>query len=208
MTTLPLTLACGPYIPFDQTGFWVAAVTFLLLKPVAYFGFIHAFRYRVNRAVPLSFGRAAKLALARAGLGVLLLGVGIAAIAVAGNDMLLAWSWVYLYFARAAAWFIVGRWGAVLSGRRLVGWIVSGTLINAAFDFAAVAGVFAGWVWPAAVLAGLVVFIVVLDRIGRRESLKARFAESPLCLACRYDLTGNLSGRCPECSTPVAIAPC
>jgi hypothetical protein len=24
------------------------------------------------------------------------------------------------------------------------------------------------------------------------------------CLKCRYDLTGNLSGRCPECGTVVA----
>jgi hypothetical protein len=24
---------------------------------------------------------------------------------------------------------------------------------------------------------------------------------SPLCLTCGYDLTGNLSGKCPECAT-------
>ena len=27
------------------------------------------------------------------------------------------------------------------------------------------------------------------------------------CRQCRYDLTGNVSGRCPECGTPVAPAP-
>ncbi len=179
-------------------------VTYMLLKPVAYFGFIHAFRYRVNRPVPMSFGRAAKLALARAGLGVLLVGVGIAAIMTTGSDAVLAWSWVYLYAGRVAAWSVVGRWGAVLRGRRLLGWVVSGTLINAAFDFAAVAGLLAGWVWPAMILVGLIAFIAVLDHIGRRVSLRGRFADGRFCMNCRYDLTGNLSGCCPECSNPVA----
>jgi hypothetical protein len=27
------------------------------------------------------------------------------------------------------------------------------------------------------------------------------------CHSCGYDLTGNLSGRCPECGTPVAEGP-
>ncbi len=184
----------------------MAVVTFILLKPVAYFGFIHAFRYRVNRPVPMSFGRAARLSLARAGLGVLVVGVGIAAVMATGTDAVLAWSWVYLYAGRAVAWFVVGRWGAVLRGRRLVGWVVSGTLINAAFDFAAVAGLLAGWLWPAGILMGLIVFIAVLDRVGRRASLRARFADAPFCMRCQYDLTGNLSGRCPECSNPVATA--
>jgi len=115
----------------------------------------------------------------------------------------LAWSWVYLYAGRVAAWSVVGRWGAVLRGRRLLGWVVSGTLINAAFDFAAVAGLLAGWVWPAVILVGLIAFIAVLDRIGRRASLRGRFADGRFCMHCRYDLTGNLSGRCPECSIPV-----
>ena len=204
MTTLPLTLGCGPFLPFDETAFWMTVVTFMLLKPIAYFGFIHAFRYRVSRPIPMSFGRAAKLALARAGLGVLLVGVGIAVIMTTGTDAALAWSWVYLYAGRVAAWFVVGRRGAELRGRRLVGWVVSGTLINAAFDFAAVAGLVAGWLWPAAVLAALVAFIAVLDRVGRRASLRARFADARFCMNCRYDLTGNLSGCCPECSNPVA----
>ena len=206
MTTLPLTLACGPFLPFDETALWMVVVTYMLLKPVAYFGFIHAFRYRVNRPVPMSFGRAAKLALARAGLGVLLVGVGIVAVMTTGSDAVLTWSWAYLYAGRVAAWFIVGRWGAVLRGRRLIGWVVSGTLINAAFDFAAVAGLLAGWLWPAMILGGLITFIAVLDRVGRRASLRARFADAQFCTSCRYDLTGNLSGACPECSTPVAAA--
>ena len=204
--SMTLTLACGPYIALDGPRLWMALVTFLALKPVAYFAFIRAFRYRVNRPIPMSFRRAAMLALARAGLGVVLLAVGAAAVMITGSDTVLALSWLYLYTGRIAAWFVVGRWGAVLRGRRLVGWIVSGTLINAAFDFAAVAGLFDGWAWPAAVLTALAVFIAVLDRVGRRASLQARFADSQFCSVCRYDLTGNLSGRCPECSASVATA--
>ncbi len=202
--SMALTLACGPYIDLDEPRVWMALVTFLALKPVAYFAFIHAFRYRVNRPIPMSFGRAAKLALARAGLGVVLLATGAAAVMITRSDTLLAWSWLYLYAGRIVAWFVVGRWGAVLRGRRLAGWIVSGTLLNAAFDFAAVAGLLDGWAWPAAVLIGLAIFIAILDRFGRRESLQARFDDARFCGACRYDLTGNLSGRCPECSAPVA----
>lgn len=39
-------------------------------------------------------------------------------------------------------------------------------------------------------------------RRGRRK-LRAYLAERgfPICLACGYDLTGNVSGRCPECGT-------
>ncbi len=201
MTTLTLTLGCGPYLALDEPQAWMALVTFLVLKPVAYFGFIGAFRYRVNRPIPMTFGQTAKLTLARAGLGVLLLAVGAGVVMAAGSAMLLAWSWLYLYVGRIAAWFVVGKWGAVLRGRRLFGWVVSGTLINAAFDFAALAGLLEGWMWPAAMLIGLTVFIVILDRVGRRDSLKARFPDGPFCQSCRYDLTGNLSGRCPECST-------
>jgi len=206
VTTLPLTLACGPYLPFDEGRFWMVVVTFTLLKPVAYFAFIHAFRYRVNRPVPMSFRRAAMLALARAGLGLLLLGVAVTALLTTGNESLLMWSWFYLYGGRAAAWFIVGRWGAVLRGRRLIGWVVSGSLLNAAFDVAAVGGLLDGWLWPAGILVCLIAFIGILDRVGRRTSLKARFADARFCLRCRYDLTGNLSGCCPECSTPVTAA--
>ncbi len=29
------------------------------------------------------------------------------------------------------------------------------------------------------------------------------FRESKKCLGCQYDLTGNVSGVCPECGTPI-----
>lgn len=197
------TLACGPFI--TQTGLWAAVVVFFVLKPAAYFGFIQAFRYRVCRSIPMTFAGAARLTLARAALGVGLFAVGAAVVVATESPAVAAWSWLYLYAGRAAAWFVVGWWGAVLRGRRLVGWIISGTLINAAFDLAAVMGLLGSWVFPAVTLAGLAVFIAALTLIGRRDSLKARFT-TPTCRTCGYDLTGNLSGRCPECSAAIAQA--
>jgi hypothetical protein len=88
-------------------------------------------------------------------------------------------------------------------GRRLVGWVISGTALNFAFDIAAALGLFAGW--PAFLIVGvIVVFITVLERVGQRRSLKARFDSGAVCTVCDYDLTGNLSGICPECGTPIA----
>ena len=200
---LPGTLGCGPYLCVDGVGFWVSVVAFVILKPVAYFAFIQAFRYRVSRAIPMGYRRAAGLALARAGLGIALFGAGAAVLVWIGDDAFIVWSWLYLYAGRIGAWWIVGWWGAGVRGRRLVGWVVSGTMINVAFDFATVAGMLDGWIWPASILAGIAVFIAVLDRIGRRVTLKLRFGPAPFCRRCNYDLTGNLSGRCPECSTAI-----
>jgi hypothetical protein len=81
----------------------------------------------------------------------------------------------------------------------LVGWIISGTLLNAALDVAAVWGLIEGPGPQIAIVAGVGVFIMALHMIGRRDSLRLRFASLKNCAACNYDLTGNLSGRCPEC---------
>jgi len=200
---MTLTLGCGPY--FDETGLWAAMVTFLVLKPAAYFAFIMAFRYRVNRVVPLSYRRAVVLTVFRAGLGVAIGGAGMALFLPHGADGL-TWMWIYLYATRLGAWWLVGRVGAALRGRRLAGWTISGLGLNAAFDVAAISGLANGWLWPAGIMAGIAAFILVLDRVGRRSSLKARFAFTGVCQSCRYDLRGNLSGRCPECGAPVAAA--
>ncbi len=196
-----LMLACGPYI--DTANLWVSIVVFLVFKPLAYFGFIQAFRYRVSRPIPMTYRRAAMLTLARAGLGVVILGLGAAFIALSGREPMLVWSWLYLYVTRAAAWFIVGWWGARLRGRRLAGWIISGMMINAAFDFAVLFGLFGGWIFPVGALLFLGVFIGLLDRFGRRTALQTAYSTATLCRRCSYDLTGNHSGRCPECSMVV-----
>jgi len=50
-------------------------------------------------------------------------------------------------------------------------------------------------IWPAALLAGA--FAAWLWSSNRRDRPGA-------CAGCGYDLTGNVSGRCPECGGPVA----
>ena len=199
------TVACGPYIGVDATGFWVSLAVFLLLKPLAYYGFIQAFRFRVSRPIPMTFRQAVRLTVARAGLGILFFAIGAAVVVASRSTTVLAWSWLYLYLGRAIAWFVVGNWGAVLRGRRLVGWVISGTLINAAFDLAVLSGALEIWVFQAGILLGIGAFIAALHFVGQRASLKARFSNDPFCVKCEYNLTGNLSGRCPECGTPIAV---
>lgn len=200
MNIATLTLACGPY--FDDSSLLVSLLLFLLIKPLTYFAFIQAFRYRVSREIPMRFRQAFLLTLARTGLGIAIVGGGAWLMLAAGgreSSLLLPLSWVYLYAERLFSWWLVGWRGAGLVGRRLIGWIISGTLINAAFDFAVIAGLFAGWLPPIITVACVAVFIALLHVIGRRESLRLRFASTAHCMKCQYDLTGNLSGRCPEC---------
>ncbi|MCI0676305.1 MAG: hypothetical protein L0Y42_11090 [Phycisphaerales bacterium] len=211
-----LTLACGPY--FDETGFLVSVVLFLAVKPLAYFAFIQAFRYRVSRAIPMRMGQAIGLTALRAGLGIGLVSAGAGAMYLARDwglmppDSWFVFSWVFLYAERLFSWWFVGWRGAGLRGRRLVGWIISGTLINAAFDVAMVMGLLEGWMPPAGIVAGIGMFILALHVVGRRDSLKRRFASGTTCHTCGYSLMGNLSGRCPECgasiqSHPAAVVP-
>jgi hypothetical protein len=109
-----------------------------------------------------------------------------------------------LYVERVLAWWGVGRWGAKLRGRRLLGWTVGGTVLNAAFDVAVVAGLLGGWISAAVVLVFVGLFIWLIEDPGRRQELQDQFFAVPLCRQCEYNLTGNLSGICPECGTPIA----
>jgi hypothetical protein len=199
-----LTLGCGPY--FSEEGLIGGIVLFLLVKPLAYFAFINAFRYRVSRPIPMRTGQAVMLTAARAGLGVGIIGLGVAALFVLKNDELWMWSWIYLYAERIFSWWLVGWRGAGLRGRRLLGWVISGTLLNSAFDIAAVWGLMEGMAPQIAIAGVIAAFIVSLHVIGRRASLKARFASIRNCIACNYDLTGNISGNCPECGRALEIA--
>ena len=40
--------------------------------------------------------------------------------------------------------------------------------------------------------------------VGVPAAEYARFPKPGFCWTCDYDLTGNVSGRCPECGTPIA----
>lgn len=205
-----LMLACGPY--FGPEVILVSVFIFLVLKPLAYFAFIQAFRYRVCAAVPMRYSQAAKLAIFRT-----LLGFGvIAPIALVLSAEAYQLSWVILYAERIFSWWLMGSAGASLRGRRLIGWIVSGTLLNAAIDlalFAPLSG--AGrtlsqyglpnnpWIASCLIVLVILAFIIALHICGRRDSLKRRYMTGRYCGGCGYDLMGNLSGRCPECGQTI-----
>jgi len=200
-----LTLACGPF--FSELGAGVSLATLLLVKPLTYVAFIQAFRFRVSREIPMGFGRAAALAGIRALAGLALIGLTFVAFRFTREPQGgLTLAWGALIAERVLVWGALGYYGASIVGRRLVGWTVSGAAIDAAFDIAAASSLFDQWPVFAGVILAVVLFIAALTAIGRRDSLKARFIGGHLCRHCQYDLTGNLSGRCPECGT-LALAP-
>ncbi len=56
---------------------------------------------------------------------------------------------------------------------------------------------------------GLMTLINWLTRHDAQRELRQYLCEHglPTCLSCGYDLTANVSGRCPECGTPVPGGP-
>lgn len=200
-------LACGPWFNMDDTGTIASLVMFLLVKPIAYFAYIRAFRYRVSRAIPMTLGQAARLAILRAVVGIVLVGGGtIFLVFFFKSEQGIIAGWIYLYLARVLAWFGIGKLEASLRGKRLLAWTFFGTLINVVFDVAAVTGLFGGWIYPAIGVAIIAGFIYFLEVRGKRFALVAPFLETPHCRVCQYNLTGNLSGICPECGTPIPDA--
>jgi len=201
-----LTLACGPY--FSTTGALVSLFVLLLVKPATYFAFIQAFRYRVTRDLPMSTRQALGLTAARTFIGVALLGGAALAAGLMAKSPLAASPvsgpllWGVLAAERLALWLCLGLY-AGLRTRRLLGWTLSGVCLDLAYDVAIGVTLADQWLIHAAILAAMFVFVALLHRVGRRESLRARFATGPRCVGCSYDLTGNVSGRCPECGTPV-----
>jgi hypothetical protein len=200
-------LACGPF--FSVTGLWVSLFILLAVKPATYFAFIQAFRYRVSREVPMSFGQAMRLTVARTLIGGALLGgvalvVGLFARSSAVRPELGApLLWGVLAAERLALWLCLGIY-AGLRTRRLAGWTISGVCLDLVYDIAVGVTLADQWLIHAGILLAVFVFIALLHRIGRRASLRSRFSTSPRCGRCAYDLTGNISGRCPECGTTIA----
>lgn len=56
---------------------------------------------------------------------------------------------------------------------------------------------------PLWLLASCAAVLPTVRVLRRRRPTRARLG---LCPRCRYNLTGNVSGVCPECGTPVAAA--
>src|SRR5262245_29935537 len=110
-------LACGPYV--DEHGLIGALALLLAVKPLAYFAFIQAFRYRVSRPIPMRFSQAAWLAAWRAAMGAALIGLGVLLFSATQSDIWFVIGWVYLYGERLFSWWLVGSVGARLRGRRL-----------------------------------------------------------------------------------------
>jgi len=197
----PPILACGP--DFAPDALAASLVMYLLVKPLAYFGFIRAFRYRVSRAIPMTTRQAVKLAAWRSFLGFVLVGGGAIAFAQSNVESGALIGWIYAYVTRVFSWWIVGKLGASLRGHRMVGWVIGGTLLNIGFDIATVAGLLGGFLGMAVVVIIIGVVILAVEQTGKRAELQMRFSKDPLCLNCGYNLTGNLSGVCPECGTAI-----
>jgi hypothetical protein len=60
---------------------------------------------------------------------------------------------------------------------------------------------FMQWLLPGVVAALAVYLVIWLVRRRITRNLRQQLTERglPTCMACGYDLTGNLSGVCPEC---------
>lgn len=201
-------LACGGVTIGSFLDNDAGAIALLIfgVYPLVYFAFIQSFRYRVSRPIPMKFRHALRLTMYCLLLGIVICGFSFGGMLVLGrrSGMNLAVVSIGLLFcARILCWWLVGAKGAGLVGRRLLGWIISGTLINAAFDVGLVSGILQGWRTPLITLGCLALFIYALHAVGRRDSLKLRFLAEPHCRNCSYNLTGNISGICPECGTPI-----
>jgi hypothetical protein len=147
--------------------------------------------------------QAAGLAALRTAVGIVFVGGGALLFAQIANRGGIIAPWIYLIVSRIGAWWLIGYYAAHLRGRRLAAWIVFGTLINLGFDASVAIGLFAGAFIPCGVLILIAGIIYTLHATGRRVGLRSRFYAHPACAVCEYNLTGNLSGICPECGTAI-----
>jgi hypothetical protein len=208
---MPSLLACGPFFHEDSVA--ASAVMLLAVTPLAYFGFIQAFRYRVARGEPLSYGKAVELALLRSALAIVFIVPAAVVLFNADSEALWMLSWVYLLGEHFFSWWLIGtswqiggtwRVGAKLEGRRLAGWVISGALLNVTIELSMLFSLGFGWWSPLIASGAMAIFIGALHVVGRRQSLRLRFAGAGTCGGCGYDLSGNTTGVCPECGAGIA----
>jgi hypothetical protein len=61
-----------------------------------------------------------------------------------------------------------------------------------------------GWLPMLPIFAGpSAVLLLLRGRVRRALRTELVRAGVPICIPCGYDLTGNVSGKCPECGTPI-----
>jgi hypothetical protein len=115
--------------------------------------------------------------------------------------------------ARRQLW--LSAYGPVLGNRTY--WLIAGAVQVVAqivltvplTQYARRAGFYGpaiGWGLPVLVAALACVVIIWLVRRWITRSLREELNRRglPTCLACGYDLTGNVSGTCPECGTTIS----
>jgi hypothetical protein len=198
---------CVPYFP-DGAQIGRSLLLLLVAKPLTYVFFALCFRYRVSLPRPLSYVRVAGIVALATAVGFLLIAIeGVTRWSMHDGsvDRRTALHWAILVAIRVATWSGLGAFLAGLRGRRLLGWIASAVGIDLAFDMAVSAAFDGSWVESGVAAVLFFCFLYPLYRIGRRPSLKARFLAPHLCRECAYDLSGNVSGVCPECGTPRAV---
>ncbi|MCZ6698497.1 MAG: hypothetical protein O7D94_06135, partial [Planctomycetota bacterium] len=209
-----MAVACGS--PFELSGLVTALTVFLIAKPLGYYAFIQAFRYRVIGRTPMTHGRAAKLAGIRAALG-LIPAFGVALILTMESESVPSvffFAFLFLLGTRLAIWWNIGHQnGDLLIRDALVGWTAAGTALNLAIDASIIAAVANAWWWFAGIAGVAAMFLLLLHSSGHRTALRLQYSNVPYCRKCQYNLTGNVSGICSECGTPVAgtsssAAPC
>jgi hypothetical protein len=60
------------------------------------------------------------------------------------------------------------------------------------------------WIWGRPWWFWIAVGTVVTGAVASWTWHGRQAPEAPRCVNCGYNLTGNVSGRCPECGTPIA----
>ena len=212
MEHVRLPVACGS---IEASGLLAALTLILLAKPLGYFAFIQAFRFRVSGGTPMTHGRAAKLAGFRAVIGwIPTLGAAFILTTGSASEASVVLAFLFLIFARLRIWWNLGqRRGDFLIGDALVGWTAAGTALNLAIDASIIAALANAWWWFAGIAGVAAMFLLLLHSSGHRTALRLQYSNVPYCHMCQYNLTGNVSDICSECGTPVAgtsssAAPC
>jgi len=113
--------------------------------------------------------------------------------------------WEYLLLATGMLWLAAGIHSAEAKRRRITARVVRLLVLSAlSFSLAAVGAWIMptdapGWIALRVVRsAGYALLVCALIYHRTKGPRKGH------CIACDYNLTGNVSGRCPECGTPIA----